>query len=156
MENNHIKPALLNSIITTMELMAFFEVTEIETFDDSFIEDAFWSKLTFKNKSNSYTFLLVVPEVFAREITAQIYADGNPVLENSIVIDAVSELNNTIAGQFILNESIITIEDPYTLSIPKTGLNTPSPIDLEDKNTQYLQVHLDERFSISTFIIKNL
>lgn len=146
MLNEKSREALLAAVMETLETMAFFEVTENDDFEQSYVEDsAVWSEIVIQGQNGKLRMVLSIPEVFAREITAQVYADSVPVINNELLLDSVAELNNTISGSFMLSEGVNT-KDHYTLSLPQTVLKTGSdcgPTSLK------LQCLLDGRMVIS-------
>jgi len=146
MLNEKSREALLAAVMETLETMAFFEVTENDKFEQSYIEDsAVWSEIVIHGQKGNLRMVLSIPEVFAREITAQVYADSVPVISNELLLDSVAELNNTISGSFMLSEGVNT-KDHYTLSLPQTVLKTGS--DCGETNLK-LQCLLDGRMVIS-------
>jgi CheY-specific phosphatase CheX len=140
---------LLEAISETMELMAFFETIPQQEFDSSLLVHSYHSKIIIHQAGSAMQFHLIIPAIFAQEITAQMYADATPVLENQVILDAISELNNTIAGKLMI---LLGEQDhqTYTLSIPHTTLLNEEPTF--DVKSMQLQVLLDNQYSLSTIL----
>lgn len=106
-----IRQILLDSILVTLENMAFAQVDEM---------DVCWARLKFLAPVEGELFL-VFPESLAVELAESIYgmAKNDETPDAAMLADVSAELANMIAGQ--LMELFLPEDKPFSLSIPETG-----------------------------------
>lgn len=124
METSKIKPHLLNSVLVTLENMAFAQVEALQTY---------WARLKFLEPVKGELFI-IFPESLAMELAENIYGMSNDErpLNAKVISDVSAELANMIAGQ--LMELLLPENESFTLGLPETGtgesVKFDTPVDV--------------------------
>lgn len=131
MEKTQIQPHLLNSVLVTLENMAFAQVEALKTY---------WAKLKFLEPVKG-ELSVIFPETLARELAESIYGtapDDDDGLNAKVISDVSAELANMIAGQ--LMELLLPENKSFSLGLPETGTGDSIEFD-EGTDVFYFSVN---------------
>lgn len=95
--------SMFEAVSETLETMVFMEVTRAEPDGKSFpeITEPIWAEIDIL-KPLSAKVRLVIPEELTKEITSNLFGfEDSDSLSDQLLLDATSELLNTIAGRFM-------------------------------------------------------
>jgi len=108
---------LLSAVEETMENMVFEEV-ESDTETEWAKNDLIWARLPVLNPVKGEVILLISRSV-ATSVTKDIYTAEEESITEEIILDAVSELINTLTGCFI--KRLIKEDEDFELGLPESN-----------------------------------
>jgi hypothetical protein len=121
--SEQLDQAIYRAIATTLENMAFMEVTRDLTDAVRYpADETIGSRLLIHDPTQG-EFYLLMPEPLLQTIAASIYSVAEEDLSEQMQLDTIGELINTAAGLFM--NAYLPPDQTYSLGLPENRVTAP-------------------------------
>jgi hypothetical protein len=148
-KRDYLSTSLEHAIAKTLENMTFEEVIIID--NDDVVRrvpksDLLWARLPVHEPYKGFL-ALEVPAEYGRLIAEEVYGEVQTEISEALILDALAEISNTIAGRFL--DELVPSDRAFVLGLPETGKGeVPGAV----KRVRSIQMNVGQHY-LTAFVV---